>query len=102
MGGDVFLDLDGRVDPHLRLPHPCRGADRPLEHFDAVLLAEEAAVDQVVAVAGHQRLVAFDAHEALDVVDVVLRPHHVLRGHDHLAAAVARGAAEHPAREGRH
>lgn len=95
-------DLDGRVDPHLGLSaDPCGRGDSPLEHFDAVLLAEEAAVDQVVPVARHQLVVALDAREALDVVDVALGSHHVLGGHDHLAATAARRAAEHPGGERR-
>lgn len=84
-----WLDFDGRVDPHLGLPDPCR-ADGPLEHFNTVLFAEHAAVHQVVAVARRQLIVAFDAGETLEMVDVALSSHHVLAGRDHLAAGTTR------------
>lgn len=88
-----LLDLDGRVHPHLAaLPDDARGRRRrtPLEHLQAVLLAEHAPVDEVVAVPGHQLGMALDAGETLDVVDLSLGPHDVVGGGDHLTATAAR------------
>ena len=59
---------------------------RCLEEFAVVVLAHDAAVDQRVAVAGHQLYVTRAAGEALEVVHAVLSPHHQLAGRDLLAA----------------
>ena len=46
--------------------------------LEAVVLAEELVVAQRVLVAGHQLLLARRALEALEVEDLVLRPHHIV------------------------
>lgn len=83
-----MLHFDGRVDPHFGFPDPCR-THCAFEHFDAVLFTENAAVDEVVAIAGDQLVVTLDTRETLEMVDVTLGPHDELTGGNHLATGVA-------------
>ena len=63
-----------------------------------VVLADEAAADDREPITGHQANAADGAREAVDVVGVLARSHHQLRGRDRLTTrrAAAR-RAEHPA-----
>ena len=69
--------------------------------LEAVVLAEELVVAQRVLVAGHQLLLARRALEALEVEDLVLRPHHIVALAKGPQTLVALGTKQPAKKEGR-
>ena len=69
--------------------------------FEAVVLAEELVVAQRVLVSGHQLLLARRALEALEVENLVLRPHHIVALAKGPQALVALGTKQPAKKEGR-
>ena len=77
------------------------GRDDGGRRLEAVVLAEELVVAQRVLVAGHQLLLASRALEALEVEDLVLRPHHIVALAKGPQTLVALGTKQPAKKEGR-